>query len=64
MSQKQDSRFCAHCQKQTMAIGNKPNHLLHLILSVMTAGVWAFVWLLVAVGSMGGYRCTQCGAKV
>ena len=64
MSQKQDSRFCAHCAKQTMAIGNKPNHLLHLALSVVTVGVWVIVWALVLVGSIGGYRCTQCGAKV
>lgn len=30
--------------------GHRPNHILHLILSIITAGVWAlFVWLPVTV---------------
>ena len=30
--------------------GRRPNHLLHLILSIVTLGLWAiFVWLPVAV---------------
>lgn len=33
-----------------MVRGRRPNHLLHLVLSVLTFGVWAlFVWLPVAV---------------
>lgn len=30
MSQKQAGRYCAHCQKNVMATGTAPNHLLHL----------------------------------
>lgn len=29
--------------------GRKPNHVLHFILSLLTAGLWLFVWLLVAI---------------
>lgn len=29
--------------------GRKPNHILHLVLSLLTAGVWLLVWLIVAV---------------
>lgn len=64
MSQKQAGRYCTHCQKNTMVTGTKPNHVLHLVLSILTAGIWLIVWLLVSIGKMGGYRCTQCGNKV
>jgi hypothetical protein len=40
------------------------NHLLHLLLSVVTAGVWVIVWLLVGIrNDLGSYRCPSCGAK-
>jgi hypothetical protein len=64
MGQKQTSRYCPHCQKQVLAIGTTPNHLLHFFLSLFTAGLWIIVWILVAVGKIGGYRCTQCGCRV
>jgi hypothetical protein len=47
-----------------MATGQKPNHVLHLLLTVFTAGLWGVVWLLLAAGSAGNYRCTRCGARV
>jgi len=31
-----------------MVRGHRPNHILHLILSIITLGVWLIVWLLVA----------------
>lgn len=30
--------------------GHRPNHLLHLILSVLTLGLWVFVWIGVSLG--------------
>ena len=33
-----------------MVKGRRPNHLLHVILSVITAGLWIIVWILIAVG--------------
>jgi hypothetical protein len=29
--------------------GKKPNHILHLILTVVTVGLWLFVWIPVAI---------------
>jgi len=29
--------------------GRRPNHLLHLILTVLTLGLWLFVWIGLAV---------------
>jgi hypothetical protein len=34
--------------------GNRPNHLLHLVLTFVTLGLWAFVW--VAVALIGGEK--------
>jgi hypothetical protein len=64
MSQKQTGRYCAHCQKNVMATGTTPNHLLHFFLTLFTFGLWIIVWILVSVGKIGGYRCTQCGSSV
>ena len=64
MGQKQAGRFYAHCQKHIMATGTTPNHLLHLFLSLITFGLWIPIWILVTLGKIGGYRCTQCGSRV
>ena len=29
--------------------GHRPNHILHLILTIITLGFWAIVWIAVAV---------------
>ena len=29
--------------------GRRPNHVLHLILTLVTLGVWVIVWILVAI---------------
>jgi len=31
-----------------VVVGKPPNHVLHLLLSVFTVGVWLIVWLIVA----------------
>lgn len=66
MPQTTASRYCPHCKDRTLAIRNTPNHTFHLVLSVLTAGVWAvFVWLPVALlAAAGSYRCNRCGTAV
>src|SRR5262249_24450447 len=32
-----------------MVSGNKPNHILHLLLKVFTIGLWAPIWAIVAI---------------
>lgn len=64
MGIKTDGRFCLHCQKNVLAQSNKPNHLLHLVLTILTMGVWGVVWLCLTLLSIGNYRCTQCGQRV
>ena len=31
-----------------LVVTNKPNHMLHLVLSVVTLGIWLLTWLLIA----------------
>ena len=64
MGQKQAGRYCAHCGKNVMATGTTPNHLLHFFLTLFTLGLWAIVWILLSIGKIGGYRCSQCGSRV
>ncbi len=40
--------------------GHRPNHVLHLLLSVFTVGVWLPVWVAIAV--LGGEKRKQVAA--
>lgn len=41
---------------------DEPNHILHLLLSVVTFGAWLFVWMGLLVGSFfTKWHCSQCG---
>ena len=64
MGQKQTGKFCNNCNKDILAVGSKPNHILHFILTICTLGVWGLVWILMSIGKIGGYRCSECGGKV
>lgn len=52
---------CSKCQKKTLHIEQKLNHILHLLLSVVTAGVWLIVWILLALFHDKKTQCTVCG---
>ena len=54
------SRYCEVCERQTIHSGPKVNHILHLLLSVFTMGL--FVWfLLAAAAGLSREACTRCG---
>jgi hypothetical protein len=37
-----------------LVTGSKPNHILHLILTLVTLGLWALIWIGVAI--LGGEK--------
>jgi hypothetical protein len=37
-----------------MVKGHRPNHILHLILTIITLGIWAIVWILLTL--LGGEK--------
>lgn len=64
MGTKQAGAYCPHCDRQVLAQGSTPNHILHLILSIITIGLWIPLWILISLKSIGGYRCVNCGTLV
>lgn len=37
--------YCRTCEAPVLAVKRTPSHVLHLLLSVVTAGLWILVWL-------------------
>lgn len=35
----------------TFIRGHRPNHVLHLLLTIVTLGLWVIVWILVSISS-------------
>ncbi len=48
------SGWAVESQSETMAVmvaGGQPNHVLHLLVTLITCGLWALVWFLIAATS-------------
>jgi hypothetical protein len=60
MGTKHAQQWCG-THGQVLAVGNTPNHILHLLLSIVT-GFWLIVWLVLSIRARP-YRCPQCGEK-
>ena len=52
---------CYFCQKQTVHIQRRINHILHLLLTVLFVGLWLIVWVGIAVFGTRTPVCTVCG---
>lgn len=62
MGMEYQQRWCETDQRLVRAERPKPNHILHLILSILTAGLWLIVWFLVAVEKGNRpWQCPICG---
>ena len=38
-------------REKSEAVPNKTNHLLHLVLTILTAGLWAIVWIIIVLNN-------------
>lgn len=63
MSYQETSKYCKRCVKQVLSRRKGTNHILHLLLSLITGGLWIIVWIFCDI-KIGGWRCAQCGGKV
>lgn len=63
MAQEYSSGFCPICEKQKKIQRPRINHVLHLLLSLCTLGIWIFVWILLSI-RIGEWRCSTCGTRV
>lgn len=57
----QSMKRCKKCDRSTMHVQPSTSHLLHLILSVITFGLWIPIWLLLAASHGSQAQCSECG---
>jgi hypothetical protein len=65
VSVKQTSAYCNVCQRQSLFQKPRINHVLHLILSIVTLGFWLFVWAILGIiNTSKSPRCVTCGSTL
>jgi hypothetical protein len=65
MSIKQSSAYCPVCGRQSLFQKPRINHILHLILSIVTVGIWAIAWVIMGISNSARRpRCVTCGAEM
>ena len=62
MAQKMTSEFCRVCGSQKMFVAEKASHILHLLLTLVTGGLWLFIWIPLMLKPLK-YRCSGCGSE-
>ena len=63
MSEQRKKKNCKSCEKSVLAVRPGINHVLHLLLSIITVGLWIPVWIAMSI-RIGGWKCPQCGSSV
>ena len=58
----EETGWCFECEHRVLVRRRGVNHLLHLALTVLTAGIWVIVWILTALVHEP-WRCSVCGTK-
>lgn len=62
MAEDKASGFCSSCDRRVVVFRKGTNHILHLILTLLTLGLWLIVWFGSSV-KFGGWRCQTCGSE-
>jgi hypothetical protein len=55
--------YCVECRRNVLIRCAGPMHWLHLLLILITSGLWIPCWIIAAM-MPGDWRCSRCGAKV
>lgn len=54
--------YCAKCRHRQSFVKTKVNHVLHLILTILTLGLWGISWAAHTIGMYyRPWRCKHCG---
>ena len=62
MSQIEKGMRCPHCDRHVLARRQSTNQVLHLLLTLLTCGLWLLVWMSMdTAGKLQPWLCTQCG---
>jgi len=59
----QQALYCSVCEEKTIHNAKKTNHILHLLLSIITAGIWLVVWVLIADQNSHKRVCIKCSLE-
>lgn len=52
---------CKRCGRGTLHVVGRIDHLLHLVLTLATGGLWLLVWVALGAGAGEPPACTECG---
>ena len=61
MGTNQVMHVCRLCRRPTQHLQPSTSHVLHLLLSIFTLGIWVIVWILAAVANSSQKTCSVCG---
>ncbi len=61
MATNQTMKYCKACKSKTMHVQPSTSHILHLLLSIITSGIWIVIWIIIAMNNSSKAQCTQCG---
>ena len=65
MPTQEESKYCDRCKRYMLVRKPATNHILHLILSIVTVGFWIPIWILVGISvASTKWRCTHCGKTI
>lgn len=57
--------FCEYCDQNRLfrASTQVPDHVVHALFTIVTAGLYGLAWILIALGppKTTPWRCTTCG---
>jgi hypothetical protein len=56
--------FCHDCDKNVKLQKKGLNHILHIILTIFTLGVWGLIYVVLLIAALGGFgwKCSECGS--
>ena len=62
MSRENNPGFCKTCDASRALSRKGTNHTLHIVLSIISVGLWLPIWALDSI-RFGGWICNYCGSK-
>lgn len=54
--------FCPECGSEQIGEVQPASHLLHLCLTLVTAGLWLPVWIAISLAAT--VNCRECGTRI
>lgn len=61
MGTQEATGFCRRCNATVLIRMQTANHVFHLLMALITIGLWIPIWFLCSLSS---WRCSRCGATV